>query len=308
MLCDRSSSTAWRLAYVLMIALGPVSSGVGSEMEVISVWPDVPPGPAQSLPSELDVTTDSDNQVAGRRVMRLTNITRPTIHVYKPPAEHDTGTSVLICPGGGHRILAYDLEGTEVAQWLNSIGVTGIVLKYRVPAPDRNKVWHAAVQDAQRSMSLVRQRAAELKIDPDRIGILGFSAGGQAAALASLLDERQYDAMDEVDQVAFRPNFAVLVYPAYLADASERTLRPEATVTPGTPPMFLVHAFNDPVTAENSLILALGLKQASVPVELHLYATGGHGFGLRPTDEPGSRWPELCQAWLRRNGWLEQQQ
>jgi acetyl esterase/lipase len=236
--------------------------------------------------------------------MRLTNIAHPSLQVFKPAADRDTGTSVVICPGGGHRILAYDLEGTEVADWLNSIGVTGILLKYRVPAPDRSNLWQAAVQDAQRTVSVARHRAQEFRIDPDRIGILGFSAGGQTAALASLMDQRQYEPVDEVDQVSCRPNFAVLVYPAYLADKEKRTLLPEATVSSGTPPMFLVHAQNDPVPVENSLILSLELRRAQVPCEVHAFANGGHGFGLRPTDEPCTRWPELCEAWLRRNGWL----
>jgi acetyl esterase/lipase len=155
-------------------------------------------------------------------------------------------------------------------------------------------------------MSLVRHRAEALQIDPQRIGILGFSAGGQTAALASLMNERQYPSIDDVDQVSFRPNFAVLVYPAYLADQEKRTLLPEAAVTSGTPPMFLVHAYNDPVPVENSLILALALKQSNIPCEVHAFATGGHGFGLRRTDEPCTDWPALCERWLRRNGWLAQ--
>jgi acetyl esterase/lipase len=285
-------------------SLAVVATARAEPRATLPVWPGRPPGETREWPPEADTTTADGGLVAGRRVIRLGNVSRPTLEVFKPSSANDTGTAVVICPGGGHRILAYDLEGTEVAEWLQSIGVTGIVLKYRVPARDEQKKWEAAVQDAQRAISVVRHQAETLQVDPQRIGVLGFSAGGQTAALASLMDQRQYEPIDEVDRVSPRPNFTVLVYPAYLADKQTQTLLPEATVTEGTPPMFLVHAYNDPVPVENSLVLCLGLKRAQVPAELHAFATGGHGFGLRPTDEPCTHWPAHCEQWLQRGGWL----
>ncbi len=210
----------------------------------------------------------------------------------------------MICPGGGHHILAYDLEGTEVAGWLNTIGVTGIVLKYRVPFRDPDRRWRAAVQDAQRAMSLVRSRAAEWKLDPERLGICGFSAGGQAAALTSLLAERQYDAVDDVDKYPTRPDFAMLVYPGGLTDQDDRQLRDDIPVTRHAPPMFFVHAFDDRASVQNSLLLASALKRVGVSSELHVFATGGHGYGLRPTEEAVTHWPLRAGQWLRERGIL----
>jgi acetyl esterase/lipase len=228
----------------------------------------------------------------------------PQIAVYRPSAEKDTGAAVVICPGGGHHILAYDLEGTEVAEWLNSIGVTGIVLKYRVPFRDPEQRWRAAVQDAQRAMSLVRANAADWKIDPNRIGICGFSAGGETAALTALFDQRQYEPIDQVDAHDTRPNFAVLVYTGGITQRDQPTLRPHIQVTPEAPPMFLVHAHDDGVSVHNPLLLAVELKKVDVPAELHVYATGGHGYGLRPTEEAVTRWPDRASEWMREHGFL----
>ena len=204
--------------------------------------------------------------------------------------------------------MAYDLEGTEVAEWLQSIGVTAIVLKYRVPARDPNRRWTAAVQDTQRAISYVRHNAEAWGIDAQHIGVMGFSAGGQAAALASVRADREYSRIDKIDDVSCRPNFTALVYPAYLTNREGRqTLRPEVTVDEHSPPMFLVHAFDDGVPIENSLLLYFALRRANIPSELHAFAAGGHGFGMRPTAEPASRWPILFQEWLVRTGQLKQQ-
>jgi acetyl esterase/lipase len=272
----------------------------------IHLWPAKPPGETKELPPEADTTKEGDQLIAGRRVARIGNVSAPTIAVYLPQAEKRTDLAVVICPGGGHHILAYDLEGTEVAEWLNSMGVTGIVLKYRVPFRDPDRRWLAAVQDAQRAMSLVRARAGEWQINPERIGILGFSAGGQTAALTACLhDSRQYEPLDDVDQVSARPDFAVLVYTGGLTNRENTALADFVKVTETTPPMFFAHAQDDRVHAANSLLLALALKQAGVPAELHLYSTGGHGFGLRRTEDPSTTWPDRCEEWLRRGGWLE---
>lgn len=273
----------------------------------LNLWPGKPPGETRELPPEADQTKDSDKLIAGKRIIKLGNVSIPQIAVFRPAKEKDTGASVIICPGGGHHILAYDLEGTEVADWLNSIGVTGIVLKYRVPARDKEKRWGAAVADAQRAVSLVRSKAAEWNLDPKRIGICGFSAGGETAGLTSLfLDKRQYAALDDADKVSCRPDFSILVYPAGFDTKGQAQLRDSIQVTKEAPPMFLVHAFDDPVTANNSLALAVELKKAGVAAELHLYDTGGHGYGLRPvTDKPITSWPKRCEEWMARRGLLK---
>lgn len=278
----------------------------GLASEIIPLWPGAAPGEETAdEASEVDTTTADSNRVAGRRVIRLGNVTKPTLERFPAQPADNSGAAVVICPGGGHHILAYDLEGTEVAEWLQSIGVTGIVLKYRVPARDPNQRWTAAVQDAQRAVSVVRHHAESWKIDPQRIGILGFSAGGQTAALASVRAERSYDPVDAADQVSHRPNFTALVYPAYLTDREERReLEPEVTVDEQSPPMFLVHAFDDGVPVENSLLLTLALKRNGVPAELHAYATGGHGFGMRRTSEPCTNWPVAFHQWLVRSSFV----
>ncbi len=273
--------------------------------EVLDVWPGKAPGEVKPIGEEN--LRDHTSPVGGIKI--LGNVSKPTLTIFRPAKEKDTGAAVVICPGGGYSILAWDLEGTEVAQWLNSIGVTGIVLKYRVPRrPDqaKDKPPLGPLQDAQRALSLVRGKAKEWRIDPKRIGILGFSAGGHLAASASTnFDKRAYDVLDDVDKIDCRPDFTVLVYPAYLAKNKGEGLNPEIRVRKECPPTFFAHAGNDPITPENSVRTYLALKSAGVPAELHVYSTGGHGFGLRPTDKPCSTWPKSCEAWLRAQGILK---
>jgi acetyl esterase/lipase len=229
--------------------------------------------------------------------------------VYQPAKDKANGAAVVICPGGGFNILAYDLEGTEVAAWLNSIGVTAVVLKYRVPARDPHKRWLAPVQDAQRAMSIVRSNASAWGLDPKRIGILGFSAGGATAGYTALFrDARQYPAIDAVDAVSSRPDFALLIYTAYFVERGQTALNPAlpVTFTADAPPMFLVHAFDDGVPVQNALLIAAELKKVNVPAEVHVYDTGGHGYGLRPVPElPVTTWPQRAEAWLARRGLLK---
>jgi len=274
---------------------------LAAEPIVLDLWPDVPPGPARELPDEADQTKDSDKLIAGRRIIKLGNVATPQMTVYKPEAEKDTGAAVVICPGGGHHILAMDLEGTEVAEWLNSIGVTGIVLKYRVPKRKEGERWEMAVQDGQRAMSLVRSNAEKWKIDPERIGILGFSAGGETAGRVSLFGdgERQYDAVDAVDKVPCRPNFSVLVYAAGFV-GKDKKLKDDIKITDKTPPAFFVTTSDDFVDSLNSLLYAAELKRHGVQAELHMFAKGGHGYGLRHVDGlPVTDWPKACEAWLK---------
>jgi acetyl esterase/lipase len=266
----------------------------------LTLWHDGrAPGDAARLDDERDTTKPTDQLIAGKPVQRIGNVSVPTIAVYPAPRDKANGAAVVVCPGGGHHILAYDLEGTEVATWLNSIGVTGIVLKYRVPFRNSQQRWQAAVQDAQRAMSLTRSKAETWRVDPTRIGILGFSAGGEAAARAALADGRKYERQDAIDDVSPRPDFAVLVYPAGLADKDNAKLRDDIRVAANAPPMYFAHAYDDRARIENSLLLYLQLKRVGVPAELHAYASGGHGFGLRRTDQPCTAWPSRCEEWLR---------
>lgn len=282
--------------------------GHAQEPTVLEVWPNQPPGRIAAQGEEADTSTAESNQVAGRPVIRLGNVSTPTLTVYSPPADRNTGAAVLVCPGGGYNILAWDLEGTEVCEWLNSIGVTGILLKYRVPRPAGEPRPVEPLQDAQRSLGLVRQHADKWGIDPQRIGVLGFSAGGNLAAkLSNNFQQRQYAAIDATDEISCRPNFSILIYPAYLFDNNDPALvADDLPVSSETPPAFLTMAFDDRVGPENILRYALALKQVDVPVEVHLYPTGGHGYGLRKTEQAATTWPARCEEWLRASGWLNQ--
>ena len=265
--------------------------------------PGEQPGPGE----EKDTTTEKSNLVAGKRVARVGGITNPTIQVFSPSKEKNTGAAVVVFPGGGYSILALDLEGIEVCEWLNSIGVTGVLLKYRVPT-HKGAVRHAApLQDAQRAVRLVRSRAQEWGIDAARVGVLGFSAGGHLVGAASNnFDMETYPANDAADKLSCRPDFAVLIYPAYLTVKAEGDkLAPEIRVTANTPPSFLVQTEDDNVRVETSLFYYLALKNAKVPAEMHLYAAGGHGYGMRPTSAPVTGWPALAEKWLHTIGVLK---
>jgi acetyl esterase/lipase len=272
----------------------------------VDLWPATPPGETKPVGPEMY----RPSKPTDRCQKMLTNISKPTIMVYRPARDKANGAAVVVSPGGGYSILAMDLEGEEVANWLNSIGVTAVVLKYRVPRrPDtpKDQPPTVALMDAQRALSLVRSRAAEWGIDPARIGVLGFSAGGHLTAwMATNSDRRAYSAVDAIDQVSCRPDFVVLVYPAYLQKtAGSNELNPEIRVSSQSPPCFFAHAGNDPINAENSAVMYLALKRAGVAAELHIYNQGGHGFGLRPEKTPCSTWPARCEEWMRDRGLLE---
>ena len=265
----------------------------------LPVWPGAAPGVTANLPAEADTTTAKDNLIAGRPLVRLGNVSVPTLTLY-PPKGNNSGAAVVVFPGGGYSILAIDLEGTEVCDWLNSAGITCVLLKYRVPNTGPYPKSAAALQDAQRAMGLVRQHAAEWHIDPNRIGVLGFSAGGHlAAAISTHFEQRLYDPIDEADKLSCRPDFAVVVYPGYLALA-DKNFAANADINPtaNTPPTFIVQAEDDPVHIENSTVYFLQLKNAKVPAELHIYAQGGHGYGLRRTELPVTTWPASVETWL----------
>ena len=270
-----------------------------SEHMTLRLWPKAAPGPQTNAGSEADTTTAKDRTVAGKRVIRIGNVSVPTLTVYKPTAKN-TGAAVVVFPGGSYKILAIDLEGTEVCDWLMSIGVTCILVKYRVPDTGPFPKSAEALQDAQRALGLVRSHASEWQIDPKRIGVLGFSAGAHlSAALSTHFDKRLYDPIDAADQVSCRPDFAVIVYPGYLALADQNFApNPEIHVTEQTPPSFIVQAEDDPVHVENATVYFLALKNAKVPAEVHIYAEGGHGYGLRRTELPVTTWPQSVETWL----------
>jgi len=265
-----------------------------AEPIIWQLWPDSPPGGNIELPPEYDKTKAGDKLYGGLPVIRLTNVTKPTLAIYKPPKEIDTGTAIIIAPGGGTSIIAYDLEGTEVAQKFTSIGVTAIVLKYRVPgrAFNNEKQWLSAAQDGQRAVSLVRGRAAELGIKPDKIGIMGFSAGGIAVGFTSIIKERSYKPVDKYDEVSFKANFAAPIYMGRLPD--------NPTINEQTPPFFMVIAHDDKYSSLNVVDAYIALKKAGASAELHIYESGGHGFGVRKTGLPVSRWPQRMKEWMTR--------
>jgi acetyl esterase/lipase len=281
-----------------LIAAAPAS-------EPIPLWPKGAPGEKGDIGAEHDTSKPGDGLIAGKPVVRLGNVSTPTLTLYRPPPEKDTGTAVVVCPGGGYNILAMDLEGTEVCQWLNSAGVTGALLKYRVPVRKGLERYSAPLQDAQRALGLLRSHAGEWHLDPRRIGIMGFSAGGHLSAAASTrFDQRAYEPLDEADQASCRPDFVMIIYPGYLVRQGGTEVSPELTVTSNTPPTFLVQTEDDPVHVENSIFYYLALKKAKVPAEMHLFAQGGHGYGLRGSDKAVVSWPRQAEQWMRGLGLL----
>ena len=229
----------------------------------LHLWPNGAPDATPNPAPEVDTTTAQQPLIAGKPLIRLGNVSDPTLTLYAPKA-NNTGAAVVVFPGGGYQILAIDLEGTEVCNWLNSIGVNCILLKYRVPNSGPYPKSPQALQDAQRALGMVRQHASEWHIDPNRIGVLGFSAGGHlAAALSTHFDKRIYPAVDAADQLSCKPDFAIIIYPGYLA-LSEKNFEPnpDIQVTAQTPPTFLVQAEDDPVHVENSIVYFMALKHA----------------------------------------------
>ena len=292
------------LRYSCVSLLLAVAAGCYAADSPIPLWPKGAPGEKGDLGPERDTTKPTDGLVGGRKVIRLGNVSTPTLTVYRAPKDKANGTGVLVFPGGGYNILAMDLEGTEICEWLNSIGVTAVLVKYRVPARAGQPRWAAPLQDAQRAMGMVRQRAAELGLDAKRIGVLGFSAGGHlAAAVSTNFDKRTYDPMDSADDVSCRPDFTILIYPAYLTVKEEGDkVSPELKVTGDTPPTFLVQAEDDGVRVETSLFYYAALRNAKVPAEMHLYPVGGHGYGLRPSEKLVTTWPKRAEEWLHSLG------
>ena len=270
--------------------------------QTMPLWPGVAPGEVGTIAAE-------SSEVKGG-IRRVSNVSSPVMTVFRPEPGKNTGAAVVILPGGGYSILADDHEGDQVAKYLTNLGVTGVVVKYRVPRRQgtaNNVPPPQAIMDAQRAMSLVRGHAEEWKIDPKRVGILGFSAGGHLAAwtAASRGEKRTYEPVDAADQLSDRPDFTVLIYPAYLTVKGSDMLSPEVGVTSATPPTFLAMAGDDAITVDGSLAYVAALKKAKIPVELHIYDSGGHGFGMNPTGRPAAAWPDRLADWMRGRGLLK---
>jgi len=304
-----------RFALMVSLVVGMWGAGaaVGADKPVVvQIWPGTAPEESGTIGEEMSRMSpklDHKQVEVTEQTRLITNVTKPTLTIYRPAKDKDTGTAVLICPGGGYWDLYWQLEGEEVAAWLNSIGVTGIILKYRVPRrPDEIKGEPARrpLQDAQRAVRLVRSKAGEWGIHPQHIGIVGFSAGGHLAiATATSFEQRTYEPVDDVDKISCRPDFAIGVYSGYLKAKDKDEIAPGLRIPAGTPPVFLAHGGADIISPpEHSVLMYLALKKAGIPAELHVYATAAHDFGVRPGDHPCSTWTQACANWLRHQGFL----
>jgi acetyl esterase/lipase len=273
----------------------------------VPIWPGTVPDARFGPPANTETMPEPGE---------IDNVSRPTMTVYAPQGKN-TGAAIVVFPGGGYRTLAIDIEGTEVCDWLTAKGITCVLLKYRVPnsgmrGGGRRQVKPKApmaLEDAQRTVGLLRFHAAEYHIDPHKIGVLGFSAGGHLATdISTHFDKRLYPPVDAADKESCRPDFAVVLYPGHLWISKQRfELNPDVPVTRQTPPTFMLQAENDPVdNINNSLVYYIALKNAGVPVEMHLYAEGKHAFGLRRTKFPITRWPDLVETWLVTIGMIPQ--
>jgi acetyl esterase/lipase len=298
----------------------------------VPIWPGAAPDPQPVAGPETAISRAKNHRADGGP-WTISYVTVPTLTVYSPERKN-TGIAIMVFPGGGYEDLAIDLEGTEICDWLTAKGITCLLLKYRVtdigPYPRSGPYPESpmALEDAQRAIGLVRSHAAKWQIDPHKIGVLGFSAGGHlVAAISTHFEKRLYPPADAADQESCRPDFAVALYPGHLtiraaiSDARHGSkkfevqypenadvqlgLNPEVPVTSRTPPTFLLQAEDDPVdSVNNSLAYYIALKNAGVPVEMHLYAQGGHAFGLRHTKFPISEWPQLVETWLKTIGMI----
>ncbi|HEV3145748.1 MAG TPA: alpha/beta hydrolase, partial [Gemmataceae bacterium] len=287
---------------------------------VVELWsgqvPDEQPGVIGPEKVVMSPKLDRKQVEVTESTRIITNVTKPTITIFHPSPRGGEGTGVrgntaiLISPGGGYWNLYWELEGEEVAAWLNSLNITGIILKYRVPRrPDEVKGEPARrpLQDAQRAVSLVRSRAKEWNIDPERIGMIGFSAGGHLAiATATGFEKRSYEPQDDIDKITCRPNFAIAAYSGYLKAKDKDELAPGLSIPKATPPIFLVHGSEDLISSpEHSLFMYLALKRAGISTELHIYANTAHDFGVRKSDRPCGTWTQTCADWLRQQGFLK---
>lgn len=282
-----------------MLLFLEVSCMIGAAMAQDSPILLFPKGAPDETVHLIEKADNDGGKTGGETVLRITNVSEPTITIYFAPEEVASGTAMVVCPGGGYNILAYDLEGDEVCEWLNNLGITAVLLKYRVPRRESREKHTAPLQDVQRAIGYVRAHAEDLNVNPQRIGVMGFSAGGHLSAMASNnFEKRTYPAVDAADEVSCRPDFCLLVYPAYL-DSENFQLSPELKVSSATPPTMLIQTEDDKSYINSSLFYYFALKEAGVPVWMHLYSNGGHGYGLRDTGAAVNEWPDRAEDWFR---------
>jgi len=295
----------WLSVFTLFPVL--VSASQAEEPSVLLIWPGDAPDEPGNLPAEYERMSPAleRKQVEVTEPTRLlSSVSKPSITIYRPAADRNTGSALIICPGGGYWNLYWELEGEEVAKWACEQGMTGIILKYRVPRRADDVVGEPArrpLQDAQRALRLVRDRSASLGIRPDRIGMIGFSAGGHLAiATATSFGTQTYEPVDALDKISCRPDFAVAAYPGYLKAKDKDSLAPGIQVPRDTPPVFLVHGTDDIVSdPEHSVQMFMALKRAGISAELHVYASTTHDFGVRGGDRPFATWTKSCLHWMR---------
>jgi acetyl esterase/lipase len=279
----------------------------------IPLWPSGPPDPRADVGLEavhhaVHRDTGKKKLVGGKPYSYVENVTQPTITVYRPSKKTVATPAVIVFPGGGFNVLAIDIEGTEICDWLLSNGIACVLLKYRVPCQHQGPYRECASAhvDAQRAMSIVRSRAAEWQINPRKIGVIGFSAGAHMAIMASTRFDRLYPAVDDADMTSSRPDFALVFYPGRVSGHKNSSPNPAIRVTDRTSPTFLVHSYDDPMNpVENALVYAATLRKAGVPSEVHIFANGGHAFGLRQIAATATAWPPLAEAWLNAIGIIE---
>ena len=274
-------------------------TSIMAQQKPILLFPNGAPGETSKM---IEVEDLSGNKTAGCPVSRITNVSSPTITFYPAPTDNNSGTTIIVNPGGGYNILAYNLEGTEICKRFNSFGINCVLVKYRVPRREGLEKHEAPLQDLQRAIAYTRSHSKEWGIDENKIGVMGFSAGAHLSAMASNgFNELSYPAVDANDKVNLRPDFCMLIYPAYL-DGENFSLAPEVKVTDNTPPTFIVQAQDDSSYINSSLFYYYALTEAKVPSALHLYPSGGHGFGLRNTGHLVNEWPFRAVSWLREIG------
>ena len=291
----------WQVLLASLAALFASAMVNAAEPAAIKLWPQGAPETAGFTPGVQEIVPKRDGAQK-----RLLNVSDPTISIYRP--DRPNGTGVIIAPGGAYSFLAIEHEGTQVCERLVPLGVTCVLLRYRVPARNADDPGREALQDAQRAMGWLRHRAPELGLRPDRLGFLGFSAGGHLAIRMALhANERTFPIDPALDLGDATPDFVVPVYPAYLLDNGDVVrLRPDLKVTHKAPPLCLIHADDDKglSTSAGSALLYLEYKRLNRPAELHIYAKGGHGFGLKPSALPTADWLVRVVDWMRAMGWM----
>ena len=277
-----------KIVFSLLLIIMITPGTFAQKNDLIHLWPGKVPGETKEKSASVTAASENDN------IIRLSEVTDPAFEVFLPDRSVQNGCGVIICPGGGYHILAWDLEGTEVAEWLNKNGIAAFVLQYRIP--DKKD---GALQDVQRAIRLIRKDSTKYGIDPEKIGVMGFSAGGSLTARTStLFHKKTYSPVDKADSISCRPSFAMLIYPAYLDQGPSLTLTPELQMSKDVPPVFIFQTADDQY-GNSAIIMAQAMRNEKLPVELHLLPAGGHGYGLRPGNIAAETWPGLAEKWMK---------